>query len=89
MELGKIKSKKLSKLIEKLSEYEENMKYKAVTEERERIAKELKEQGYVDEDIAKATRLDLTEVELIEVNRVKQLLHYRLKVEDERRAMNE
>lgn len=89
MELQKMKSKELSKLIAKLSEYEENIKYKAVTEERERIAKVLKEQGDINEDIAKITKLDLTEVELIEVNRVKQLLHYRLKVEDERRAVNE
>jgi len=89
MELGKIKSKKLAKLIAKQSEYEEKIKYKAVTEERERIAKELKEQGYVNEDIAKITKLDLTEVELLEVNKVKMLLHYRLKAEDEKRAVNE
>jgi len=89
MELQKMKSKELSSLITMLSEYEENIKYKAVTEERERIARVLKEQGEITEDIAKITKLELTEVELLEVNRVKQLLHYKLKAEDEKRALNE
>lgn len=86
MELLKMSIDMLLSLITSVSEREEELKYEAVREERYRIARDLKERNYLQEDIAKITKLDLTEVELLKVCRLKELLHYRLRVEEELRS---
>ena len=86
MELLRMSIEKILSLITSVSEREEELKYEAVRAERYRIARDLKERGYLNEDIAKITKLDLTEVELLKVCRVKELLYYRLRIEDELRG---
>lgn len=81
-----MKSVQLLKLLRDLEVQEAETVYQAVTKERERIARELKEQGYLLEDISTITKLDLTEVERLVPNRIRELIHHELqRVDKERR----
>jgi len=85
MRIKKMKSKELSKLLQDLELQESELIYEAVTRERERIARKMKEQGDTPDRISELTKLDLTEVELLKVNRLKVLIHYELEKEDQKR----
>jgi len=83
MEEINLQGKDLLTTLTKVVEYEKDWKYRILNEERERIAREMKVRGEPHDKIAEITKLDLTEIESIQVNRLKELLYYKLRLEDE------
>ena len=89
MEKLNLKGRDLFALLRQVVEYEQDRKYEIIYRERERIAREMKEHNYILEDIAEMTKLELTEVESLKVNHLKEIIHYELKKEESKRPDGE
>lgn len=84
MELN-LKGRDLFALLRSVVEYEQDRKYEIIYRERERIAREMKERNIITDDIAEMTKLELTEVEALKVNHLKEMIHYELREVDRKK----